>query len=972
MRATYSDMSNFGTKTRLTPPVDIILGLLALPLGSLPSLDTSDHAIEAVSSSLPAIGTTLPRQVYCDRVGCSSLFHVALLVLIGITICAIELLRLPTGLSRVCPIDQTTTSCAAQLGLRHQRGCRGTLRALLLLSFTFRTTLSASGPDASPSTKVPACDLCSHQWVFILSTGRAGSTSIMDALNRLPGVYISGENQASLEAAVELRQRRRETVRRGAAVRDHAAQHRDQVDDSALLCTLQQWFVHLAGVPIHMSHSRTPILGFKELITLEPLSVVQDHENTLVPPVRHLSVASSPGGMGKDVEPRWLSLLEEVFPCARIVFNTRSNTTQQAQSAFHRKQGTKPWQLDSLNDIVHQFHARRGGYRSFHLELEEFSEARFTQLAHWLGVACQFTAIPHSNKGSAGPALAGYSNDNESTFLCQDTPSGQTDSRAELPSSATGTLAESHASAAVTPAEAPSRADIRLAEYHPSAVRSVIKPRFSTEDMATRSSRTDEDAIDVTFGVKHMSDYVERRHMLSDLIGSIRTRYSKHPIIVAYEGQHEYSNRGAQDEYYVLQMRPGLSAGRNLIVRQTDTEFVMIMDDDVLFHDGTQVEILLGHLDDLNVALAAACYHPRDCYAHSFLSDGRNVYQRSQPDSQQHAGLQRAEIVHNIFVARTSVLRAHPWDERQQMIEHETFFLLLARFGHVVGFDPRVTAFHLTANKSAAYNVKSSRRQERLFFPYLCRNFPRVGTWSLTYFTVDCMDRTFRYRAPGAPLERLVFDATDDRSVVDYSPGEVSCFIAVMSATSNTRQRDQLRRSWLRLFNQSAGTWDYSFFTGWDGGSNLHYHPGRMLGDVVQLPVPDDYTQLGRKVVRALRWVIDHVEAKFVLKIDEDTWVNAEELSRFLDARFQAPTTSDWYGGWVTQSPVFRTGGWGVPVEVYQENEYPPYVSGGGYFLSRRAASTILQVCLRVSSSQAWRVSSGRWAVHRPQCAVVE
>ena len=94
--------------------------------------------------------------------------------------------------------------------------------------------------------------------------------------------------------------------------------------------------------------------------------------------------------------------------------------------------------------------------------------------------------------------------------------------------------------------------------------------------------------------------------------------------------------------------------------------------------------------------------------------------------------------MHNIFVPRTSVLRDHPWDERQQMLEHETFFLLLARFGHIVGFDPSVTALHFSAEKSAEYNVKSNRRQERLFFPYLCRNFPRIGTWSLTYFFVDC------------------------------------------------------------------------------------------------------------------------------------------------------------------------------------------------------------------------------------------
>ena len=39
------------------------------------------------------------------------------------------------------------------------------------------------------------CNLCSDNWVFILSTGRAGSTSILEALNSLPATRLRGENQ---------------------------------------------------------------------------------------------------------------------------------------------------------------------------------------------------------------------------------------------------------------------------------------------------------------------------------------------------------------------------------------------------------------------------------------------------------------------------------------------------------------------------------------------------------------------------------------------------------------------------------------------------------------------------------------------------------------------------------------------------------------------------------------------------------
>ena len=51
------------------------------------------------------------------------------------------------------------------------------------------------------------CDLCAEQWVFVLATGRSGSTSIVEALNSLPGVSLANENQASLDASATLLER---------------------------------------------------------------------------------------------------------------------------------------------------------------------------------------------------------------------------------------------------------------------------------------------------------------------------------------------------------------------------------------------------------------------------------------------------------------------------------------------------------------------------------------------------------------------------------------------------------------------------------------------------------------------------------------------------------------------------------------------------------------------------------------------
>ena len=48
--------------------------------------------------------------------------------------------------------------------------------------------------------KDEGCDLCEQKYLFVLSAGgRTGSTSLLEGLNALPGVSLSGENFGVLE-----------------------------------------------------------------------------------------------------------------------------------------------------------------------------------------------------------------------------------------------------------------------------------------------------------------------------------------------------------------------------------------------------------------------------------------------------------------------------------------------------------------------------------------------------------------------------------------------------------------------------------------------------------------------------------------------------------------------------------------------------------------------------------------------------
>ena len=621
---------------------------------------------------------------------------------------------------------------------------------------------------------VAMCDLCAEQWVFVLATGRSGSTSIVEALNSLPGVSLSDENQASLDVSATLLERYSERLKR-MTITPNATGMVESSLPHELLCSLQGWYRSLIGLEMGRrsaseASARPVTLGLKELITLRSRSTFPDHDDRL-PPARHLPVDAD-----KPEEPLWLQLLDEVFPCARIIFNARRNTTAQARSAFHGKQGTTPHELDVLNRQIERYHAARGGHRSFRLDLEEFSPLRFDQLAQWLGLGCSFVEIPHANADSS------YSSDLVGVqYRC-----------------------------------------------------SPIEPKASP-----LSAR-------LTVGIKHSSSFADRRRKLAELLVSIRSYYPAVAVVVAYDGDYEYAppeNPKLERFVWLRNTTTGLSHGRNQIVAHTNTEFVMIIDDDVLFHASTRLEVLVGHLDrNPQLALAAACYAPDTCHAYMLTREGRQVVATALEQQQRpHHGLVSAQVVQNAFIARTYVLRENPWDGRQQMIEHESFFAALAARGQPAGFDANVTLVHQhELVESTAY--ARARHSEKRFFQYLCRNFPRIQSWALPFFDLDCAARTFGI--PQTPPLPLDWSSEDDSSVVAYVPEAVTCFIVILSAADHVVTRDQLRNGWLSQFASISAAWDYSFFLG--GVNRTH----GMRGDVVKLAVPDDYEHLARNRLR--------------------------------------------------------------------------------------------------------------------------
>ena len=119
--------------------------------------------------------------------------------------------RVRGGLGQQRMLDITTESF-----LRQPRASWRSLFGSVILQSAHSSVKAAITSTGAPVVDEPrstwslreehwsTCDLCEHEWLFVLSTGRAGSSSILDALNTLPGVQVSARYAPTFEPIVKL------------------------------------------------------------------------------------------------------------------------------------------------------------------------------------------------------------------------------------------------------------------------------------------------------------------------------------------------------------------------------------------------------------------------------------------------------------------------------------------------------------------------------------------------------------------------------------------------------------------------------------------------------------------------------------------------------------------------------------------------------------------------------------------------
>ena len=107
--------------------------------------------------------------------------------------------------------------------------------------------------------------------------------------------------------------------------------------------------------------------------------------------------------------------------------------------------------------------------------------------------------------------------------------------------------------------------------------------------------------------------------------------------------------------------------------------------------------------------------------------------------------------------------------------------------------------------------------------------------------------------------------------------------------------------------------------------------------------IREDFYNLAPKLKMGFEWSTKYCQFDFLLKGDDDVFINIPQLFAFLDNP-DTPKQSLYAGNCYYAAVVGRIGRYGMSVEEYSKNVFPRYCSGGGFVLTRDVVERFYRV----------------------------
>ena len=197
------------------------------------------------------------------------------------------------------------------------------------------------------------------------------------------------------------------------------------------------------------------------------------------------------------------------------------------------------------------------------------------------------------------------------------------------------------------------------------------------------------------------------------------------------------------------------------------------------------------------------------------------------------------------------------------------------------------------------------------------------------------------YASPRPPLQRN--SHLTKLLCTAVCPNTFFLLVLVSSNVGNFARRQLIRKTWGTDFFINT-RWKTVFLLGKNSNDKEMEDVSKesqIYGDIVQADYQEHFWNMSYKVAMGFEWSVKYCMFHYLLKADDDVFVNTLGLMDFL-SKYTTPRRKFYTGNIMIGSEVLRDGRYGVSPEEYNETLYKPYCSGGGYVLSRDVVEKLL------------------------------
>ncbi|KAK3605449.1 hypothetical protein CHS0354_001417 [Potamilus streckersoni] len=188
----------------------------------------------------------------------------------------------------------------------------------------------------------------------------------------------------------------------------------------------------------------------------------------------------------------------------------------------------------------------------------------------------------------------------------------------------------------------------------------------------------------------------------------------------------------------------------------------------------------------------------------------------------------------------------------------------------------------------------------------------------------DCFSHNFKY----------VID-NDVTCKLYNNSQEIDLIIFIFTTHQRQQERNAIRQTWLKYTNKNTGNVRYSFLLGEvpdENVRNLVEMENKIHSDIIKEDFVDTYRNLTYKTMMAFKYSITKCShAKYVLKTDDDMWVNIPGLLKVIQREKKTLQTAVGGACHPVAGPIRNPSSkWYASYQSYPHNSYPGFCSGTG------------------------------------------